>query len=207
MELEAIKAVIGTAASLKAFVEGGALAATLQEIGGVELDAAVLCLRNLGRARDPVREVELAVGHLQSAHFAFQRLYAGESFASASFHEVRIKRAVARAQQVNVMMAICYCYLAEPALMAESIRRAEEACEWVIEKWSLRKEVRHNWEDQGLSGLNPLNWWACIFPKGLLGGGYFGGFTEEGEFWGLLWPADLAEIQDGLGRIGAKTRR
>lgn len=198
MNLQEILPVIGHASAVKEFIEGGALAITLREIGGIEVDAAVLCIRNLAQSRNPMREVELAVGHLQSAHFAFQRLYAGMTFVTASFHEVRIRRTIAKVQQINVMMAICYSYLSEPILMKESIKRAEDACEWMCGTWKLRKELRVGFEVHGLSGCNPMNWWGWVMPKGLLGGNYFGGLSDKGEFLGVLWPSELGEIQSHL---------
>jgi hypothetical protein len=166
MILESILPVIGHAGAVKEFVEGGALAVMLQEIGGIEVDAAILCIKNMAQSQNPLREVELAVGHLQSAHFAFQKLYQGMNFVNASFHEVRIRRTIAKVQEINVLMAICYSYLSEPVLMKESIKRAADACEWMIEKWKLRK-LRVGFEVHGLSGCNPMraNTAACYGLK------------------------------------------
>jgi hypothetical protein len=197
MILESILPVIGHAGAVKEFVEGGALAVMLQEIGGIEVDAAILCIKNMAQSQNPLREVELAVGHLQSAHFAFQKLYQGMNFVNASFHEVRIRRTIAKVQEINVLMAICYSYLSEPVLMKESIKRAADACEWMIEKWKLRK-LRVGFEVHGLSGCNPMNWYGWLMPKGPLGGNYFGGLTDKGEYCGVLWPDELQAIQAQL---------
>lgn len=156
MTFDGIMSVAGTASSVKEFVEGGSLAVALREIGGIELDAAILCLQNIRQANNPTREVELAVGHLQSAHFAFQRLYTGRGVVTANLHEYFTKRAVAKVQQVNVMMAICYAHLSEPALLRQSMGRSEEAYQWML------RTMDREWAKQWFSGWNPLNYWGII---------------------------------------------
>jgi hypothetical protein len=61
MQFAQIITIVRSATALKTFVEGGALVVALKEIGGVETEAAILCLDNAKRASNPKREIELAV--------------------------------------------------------------------------------------------------------------------------------------------------
>jgi hypothetical protein len=151
-----------TVAAVKEFVEGGALAVALTTIGGVHIDAALLCLRNERIAHDPRREVTLAIGHLQAASMTFRKLYADTSLASAGFNHDHIQYVVARDQEVNVLMATCYSYLGEPLLVRESLARAQDAWDVMSHKLDLP------W---GLLGvLNPAHVWKALIgsPAGLI---------------------------------------
>jgi predicted RNA-binding Zn-ribbon protein involved in translation (DUF1610 family) len=149
-----IFATIKTAAYVTEFIVGGALAVALAEIGGAELEAATLCLRNMQESNDPQREVELAVGHLQSAHFTFRKAYKALNFFTANFSERQTKRTIAKVQQINIMMAMCYSYLSEPTLMTQSIDRSEEAFWWMTHTMGGGPQL--------LSAFNPRNYLEVI---------------------------------------------
>jgi hypothetical protein len=157
MMAQQIITVLKSVNSVKEFIEGGGLAVALKEIGGIEMDAAILCLSNIREAREPKREVQLAVGHLQSAHFAFKKALSSLNAISAAFTHDDNLRTLGKLQQVNVLMAICYSYLHEHSLMIESLQRAEEPLKWRSDNLIPESDIAA-WFQIGIGLLNPAHW-------------------------------------------------
>jgi hypothetical protein len=131
MDLVALYQATGTATKLAGFVEGGGLLAELTTVGDVELKAAQHALERAGRAADIRAEVWLAVGHLQSAHQAFRRLYALEREERNISWGMRSAYDDAEAARkdfwVCIWIGVCDRYLGEAENMRDSFDLAEEA--------------------------------------------------------------------------------
>lgn len=129
MEATVVLRACGTAKTLVAFVTGGGMQeAVAAIIGDTAMDAARLALKNIGSSRDPRREVQLAVGHLQTAHVANRKIWSqirNGVRANATFISTCI--AADKDVWVSCLMAICYAYLQEPQMVEKSLRFATEA--------------------------------------------------------------------------------
>lgn len=144
MQLQPLLQLIQFSAAIKKFLEDGSLIVALAQIGGVEVDAAILCLRNKENSTDQRRGIQLAIGHLQSAHIAFERLFRQYTGIAAGFrHQDRIE-AIARIQRVNFLMPVCYCYLREPILMRERLAAARAVLEWHDWQWAEADSPSHH---------------------------------------------------------------
>jgi hypothetical protein len=115
-----------TAKTIQKFVEGQ-LVTILSTLGETEYQAASAALANIHLARRPRDQVLLAVGHLQSAHTAYQGIYHHSKNWKDLF--TLATRTVALHKDVFTLslMAICYKYLQEPLLMENCLQTILEA--------------------------------------------------------------------------------
>ena len=145
ISLATLKAVSANTAKLREFVETGALQKAIQEMGGIQFEAAAMALSNMSIATDPAREVAAAITHLQAAHIAFQKLHSGRAYVSqATFLTAAGKDVIS-----CCIMAICYRYLDERALMERVLSDATAAAEqltfWSGLKFTVTRPV-HSWK-------------------------------------------------------------
>jgi hypothetical protein len=147
-------------ASIRSFIEDGSLYSILDTIGDIHFKSAKLALKNIRAARDPQREVWLAIGHLQAAHVAF------ESICSKTFPIQRIVQqgawynACYRDGIACALMAVCYTYLGEKALV-------KKALEW-MKKINQRASSLYLAEEiPGMfaSLLNPSQWKYLVWNE------------------------------------------
>jgi len=160
------------------FILGGALAQSLTAIGEVQFRSAALALRNAKISQNPKREVELAVGHLQTAHIAYRKIWDRNTLRrNLQYNDVQ--RAFHFDQASNVWMAMCYCYLREKTLMRQAIQRAKDCV------------VYHDrWQDEGLWGIAFLN------PVHLVSWS-----DDWSDVWTFCYKGDLDELLSALERV------
>jgi hypothetical protein len=112
---------------VRKFVEVGGLAEALSVFGDVEHKAAQEVLRTLHLAEDKRAHVHEAVVHLRSAHSAYEEaIRLATSGIKKYLTMYKIKSIFSKAILSHCLMAVCYRYLGEKALMQETIDRAIE---------------------------------------------------------------------------------
>lgn len=151
--------VVKTSKAVEAFVTGGSLSAALAQSANSDVRAASLAIRNIHLARDPSRELALAVGHLQAAHVKLRQAWTSLDYVGKHFRSKAYCNSNRLDQWVCCVLAICYIYLREPQLVEQSVQRALEA---------ERGDAKH-------AG------WADL--PGLMLGTLPGLFLEIGESW------------------------
>lgn len=114
-----------TLKKIQEFVEGE-LVVILETIADVEYKAASTALQNVKLARRPKDQVLLAIGHLQSAHTASREIYASQGWKD-NFRFLLRATAVQKDLFTLSLMAICYRYMGEPALMQHTLHEASNA--------------------------------------------------------------------------------
>ena len=139
---------------LKGFIEGEGLKDALYSIGSNELEAAKMAINNTDFSQNPLREVELAVGHLQSAHAAFSSIYKRANDIQRGYHFNRVFDAAYHDFCVSIVMALCYSYLHEPMLITQSLEDAKYCLTF--------KDEQEGFYTTFLTILNPAQW-ASMF--------------------------------------------
>lgn len=156
MNLEKLLGAVENTKAVYNVVEGGGLIGILDAIGDNEFEAAKLALGNMKRSANPKREVELAVGHLQSAHVAFRRIHSGSSTIERLPQQGAWLNASYKDLFTCGMMAVCYIYLGEKQLVHDALASMSHA--------SKREEVASSLIDADgalgsfVSMLNPMQW-------------------------------------------------
>jgi hypothetical protein len=119
---------VKSAHTIEYFVINGDLSAELNRSADSDVKAASLALRNMDIARDPQREVTLAVGHLQSAHVKLREAWGALSnIAARNLRSKPFINSVRLDTWVCCVLSICYLYLKEPALVKQSIQSAQDS--------------------------------------------------------------------------------
>ena len=110
---------------IQEFVEGE-LVVILDTIADTAYKAAGAALQNVKLARRPKDQVLLAVGHLQLAHIASREVYTPKGWKDNFTLVVRMS-AVQKDLFTLTLLAICFRYLGERALMRHTLQEALEA--------------------------------------------------------------------------------
>jgi hypothetical protein len=123
-----IMTAVKSAHTIESFVVGGDLSAELNRSADSDVKAASLALRNMEIARDPKREVTLAVGHLQAAHVKLREAWGALSnLAARNLRSKPFLNSVRLDTWVCCVLSICYLYLNEPTLVKQSIQSAQDS--------------------------------------------------------------------------------
>jgi hypothetical protein len=108
---------------LQHFIEGD-LPGILSTFAEVEYKAAGDALQNIQLAKDRKGMVWQAIGHLQSAHASYQKLYAEPSGLKDMAKMATRMAAIHKDLFTLSLMAVCYRYLGEAKLMEKTLADA-----------------------------------------------------------------------------------
>ncbi len=141
--------------TLKSFVMGGCVGLILNTLGDVELKAAKLALQNARESRTQEaqkREFTLAVGHLQSALMAFDRMRTAS--ASSVLDPGSLGVADEKHSLVAALLTVCYLFLNDKQMAIKNLNILKGRGE-AVESW---------WEipTYGLALfhiINPVQWY------------------------------------------------
>jgi hypothetical protein len=111
----------GTSSTLRKLVETGEVERILATLGGNELRAAIMALQSAASSGYPHREVESAIGHLRSAFMAYRNIWSSRGFVTIADQVDAIEKDIWTCS----LIALCYAYLNERALMMMYLEEAE----------------------------------------------------------------------------------
>lgn len=153
-EISTILSAVKTLKSLQDFIISGTFLSLLDKIGSIHFEAAALALRNRKKSTDINRELELALGHLQTAHIAYRKAYIKLNDVTFNLQRRDALDSCIRDQWSCVLLSLCYCYLQEKDLATEYLKKAKECSKW-YKKWD---------SDDTLFALaaNPKNLWKQL---------------------------------------------
>ena len=111
-----------------AFIEDGSMSATLDTIADVEVEAAKLSLKQRQTAKNPTTYVHLALGHLQSAVVAYEKIVDTSKVARAVGTPYEREMAGLKGTWVACCSALCHYALGETENLRADLDRARNSC-------------------------------------------------------------------------------